>query len=155
MNYLLLMLTMLLLVSCKESNNNTATPEPSSIANLELDGFWMYRTADMFMDGGSVVMGFINGNGEVLYVFFDYSIGSSEDPKAYRKCKLQRTYNDKMAVEIPPGSELEGKVISLIEKAHCHEALEKILPSRDKAVEILKTRSIDLRLVGEAKVVPE
>jgi hypothetical protein len=145
------MLTMLLLVSCKETNNSSATPEPSSIANLELDGFWMYRTADMFTDGGSVVMGFINGNGEVLYVFFDYSIGSSE-AKGYRKCKLQRIYNDKGAVEIPPGSELEDKVISLIEKAHCQEVLEKILPSRDKAIEILKTRNIDLKLVDEAKV---
>ena len=128
MQYLLLMLTMLLLFSCKETDSSIGTPEPSSIANLDLDGFWMYRTADMFMDGGSVVMGFINGNGEVLYVFFDYSIGSSEDPKGYRKCKLQRTYNDKGSVEIPPGSEIEGKVISLIEKANCHEVLEKILP---------------------------
>ena len=109
----------------------------------------------MFTDGGSVVMGFINGNGEVLYVFFDYSIGSSHDPKAYRKCKLQRNYNDKRAVEIPPGSELECKVISLIEKAECHEVLEKILPRRDKAIEILKTRNIDLKLVGEARVVTE
>lgn len=154
MNYLLLMLAIFLLVSCKETNNS-ASPEPSSIANLELDGLWRYRTADMFMDGGSVIMGFINGNGEVLYVFFDYSTESSEDTKAYRKCKLQRTYNDKMAVEIPRGSELEGKVISLIEDAYCHEALEKILPSRDKAVEILKTRSIDLRLVDLASAAPQ
>ena len=140
----MIFLAMLLLMSCQENNN--IAPREHSIFNL--DGFWSYRTADMFMDGGSVAMGFVDGNGEILYVFFDYSIESSQNPQTYRKCRLQRTFKGTESVEIPPGSELEAEVITFISEAQCSEALEQILPSRDKAIDILRTRDTDIRLIN-------
>jgi hypothetical protein len=146
-----MLFVMLLFVSCKESDSKSVASTPNAIAQLDLDGFWQYRTADYFLDGGSVVMGFINGNGEVLYVFFDFSMGTHE----YRECRLQRTYNDKDAITILPGSDLERKVITLIENAHSIEVLEKFLPNRGRAIEIIKTRKLELRLVDHDEVIPD
>ena len=109
--------------------------------------YWQYMTADYFVDGGSCIMGFINQNGEILYVWFDFSISSSKHQ--YRHCYLQRSYNDPLAVEIPKHSDLEAQVIKLIEESHSHKVIERYLHSKPKAIEILKTRDLGLRLLSE------
>jgi len=144
----LILFLLLLLVSCKESGSKGETSTSGAIQDMKLDGFWTYRTADYFWDGGSFVMGFINGNGEVLYVFFDYSLNMS---KNYRPCWLKRTYNDSGAVEILPGSELERKVLTLIENAdYCSKELEAMLPSRSEAMRIIRSRDLKLKLTDGA-----
>jgi len=148
-----LLLASLLFVACQEVHTKKVGNDGHSDVTtlLESGSYWSYRTADVFADGGSVAMGFINSNGEVLYVIFDYSIYMD---KNYRPCRLKRTYHDSGAVEILPGSELERKVLALIENAICPEELEAMLPLRDKAKEILKTRSLELNLMDSEPIVP-
>ena len=113
--------------------------------------YWFYLTAVPFVDGGSVALGFMNSDGVLLHVFFDYSISHDLD---YRRCYIQRSYNDSEAIELGRGSELEVKVISIIKDARLPKELSSFLPDRDKAIEILEKRDIDLRLTDEAESVP-
>jgi len=145
MTKLALITTCFALLAC----NSSKTPSPGKVGSLpehmehfDLEGFWTYRTADRFLDGGSVALGFIDSNGDLLYVWFDFSINSKSK---YRRCWLMKTYNDTDGVEIIPKSKLETKVISLIESSICGGVLEELLPKRYEAIEILKTRELKLR----------
>ena len=149
-------LWVILLLSChKESCGDRDTKSSSSASwpeKMIAEGsYWNYMTADYFADGGSVIMGFINHNGEILYVFFDYSIGSGKD---HRRVFVQRSYNDPDAVEVVPRSDLESNVVTLIKEARLHSALEPLLPERSLAIKILQTRDVELRLMREVRSVP-
>ena len=132
MRYSILILCLLGAGCREEAPGPDATAERAldPVQLLESDDFWSYRTTAAFTDGGSEALGFINGNGEILHVWFDYSMSMKKD---YRPCYLKRSYDDKQAVEIPRQSELESKVMARIETAHCSEQLEALLPSREKA----------------------
>lgn len=91
-------------------------------------------------------MGFIGADGEILYVFFNYS--GSEDFN-YRRCFLQRSHNDKDAIEIAPDSDLEAAVIKMINESRVPDSVAKLLPERSKAVHILETRDIDSKLMRD------
>ncbi|MCP5537308.1 MAG: hypothetical protein H7A51_13890 [Akkermansiaceae bacterium] len=147
--YLTLMSVLLVLSACRDAEEEPVLEKEGAIELLDRGKYWSYRTSDMFADGGSVIMGFINGNGEIIYVWFDFSIGGEKYD--YRRCFLQESYNDPDAVEILQGSDLESKVITLIEESRSHEALDKIMPSRDKAIQILKSRDLNIRLFEEAR----
>lgn len=135
----------IVLVACNSSKSPASLKSsslPKHMEHFQLDGFWTYRTAQSFLDGGSMSLGFFDKNGDVLYVCYDFSMHSS--PK-YRRCYLRKTYNDNKGVELIPKSDLENKIILLIEKSICGGDLVKILPSRDEAIKILKTRDLKLR----------
>ena len=155
---LLLIFTLFIFCSC-----NKKQAEPDNVAAEVLaprdwvkdvikdHDYWFYLTAVPFADGGSVAMGFMNLEGEMLHVLFDYSIGHDQD---YRRCYIQRSFNDLEAIELERGSKLEAKVISIIKDARLNKESRPFLPSQDKAIEILEKRDLDLKLMTEAKSIP-
>jgi len=154
----LLILALFIFCSCNKEQAELDNVEPETSAPndwvediIRDNDYWFYLTAVPFADGGSVALGFMNGDGVMLHVLFDYSIGHDSD---YRRCYIQRSFNDSEAIELERGSELESEVISIIKDARLIIELRPSLPGRDKAIEILEKRDISLKLTAEAKPVP-
>ncbi len=148
-----LVLLCLLFCSCNKSGEELEELNSCSKGEwvdkvIHVNGIWHYAFSGVFADGGSVALGLINGNGEIVYVFFDYSAGTNHE---YRRCYIQRSYNDSGAVEIVRGSDLESSVISIIKNARLVNELRRSLPDRNEAIEILQKRDLNLRFSLDAE----
>lgn len=128
MKSLLLVLCCLLAVSCSKND----TPE----ALLDSSKYWDYAYSGIFGDGGSVALGFINENGELIYLWVDSPLKSPDQRRFY----LQSTYNDPEAKEVMEGSLLEIKILNLLTTSHTYTFLKPHLPDINLIIEIIQDR---------------
>ena len=106
--------------------NHEATQEPSVLDVLNSDDYWGPVHAETFTDGGSVALGLVNGNGEVIYLWAK-STGFLEKGEP-QTLFLQLNYNDPNQVIIQPDSELEGRIINLLDTLDIRKEQEVAIP---------------------------
>jgi hypothetical protein len=113
------------LVGCRHQDEQCLDP----VGLLRKETFWWdYAYSSAFCDGGSIAYGFINGEGEILYVFAYCPMQSPER----RLLVLKRSFNGR-SCEIVAGSPLEAEVMKLVEEAnedpsrqHCQPPLAEL-----------------------------
>lgn len=115
---------------------------PESIALLDTSKTWTLSWLENLPQARATVLGFVNEKGRVLYVWAER--GRKEtDPNTYY---LKVSYGDPGMLEIPPGSELEKRVITLLTNHRKNARLNAYPPV---FVELLKDRSKPIPSVEE------
>ena len=93
---------------------------------INSDDYWEPIHADVFDDGGSVALGLKNGNGEVVYLWADTTaLLAAGEPQTL---VIKLNYNDPDKVPIPPRSELEDQMISILDNLHIRPEQEIYTP---------------------------
>jgi hypothetical protein len=99
---------------------------------------WMYITSMPFADGGSVALGFLDENGRIIYLWVDSPFNSKNGTRFY----LKRTFNDKERIEILKNSELEKRIIALIDGCIKYEFLSPYIADIQLVRKMILDRSI-------------
>ncbi|MEO5713215.1 MAG: hypothetical protein ABIT37_06975 [Luteolibacter sp.] len=134
MKALFISLTLVLLFTgCQEKE---VKQQKSAEQLVAVSKYWDYAYSCGFSDGGSIAYGFINEEGEILYLFAYSPMISPEK----RKIALTRSYNAPR-VEIVFGSNLEAEVLKVVENANEYSWMEGHLPKLDGLKAMLRDRS--------------
>lgn len=112
---------------------------------IDIGSGWQFAIANQYLDGGSWDLGFLDRNGLFVFVRIDYYIGEDH---AYRKFYLSKSLRpDRDFIEVLRGSDLENKLINLIENSKDLNTDEcKIFPDKSAVVALLKSRDIQITI---------
>lgn len=123
---------------CTVGCQKQSPPNPTSATQLvTLSDHWDYAYSSVFGDGGSCAYGFINHEGLIVYLV---ALSPMQSPEK-RVISLQRSFNDREAVVLVPGSKLEAQVLKLVENAHEFPWMKDHLPALDQLKAMLRDRS--------------
>jgi hypothetical protein len=100
----------LVLTACGPKTSSQQTPKNAE-QMLREETFWRLAVGDVFLDGGSVSLGFIGSEGQIIHVQADVHRNPADGSQRFY---LMRTYHDMDGVEILPKSSLEHRVIELL-----------------------------------------
>ncbi|HEX8371819.1 MAG TPA: hypothetical protein VF585_03495 [Chthoniobacterales bacterium] len=95
-------------------------PDPARRTAFELlqsDDFWNLAFGDAFADGGSATLSFINSDGAIIHLW------AQAPTSRERQFFLKRFYSDPKAVEIPPNSPIEKRVLELLSSHHRRDSV--------------------------------
>lgn len=123
------------------------------LADYNLNERMQFFCTTMFMDGGSQVFGFVDAHGKPLYMIFYSDMDSEKGQGDYRRCWLQRSFNDKQAVEVRPGSALEQRLLLALQHEFDWSMNSAGVSLKAKVLELLKTRNKEI-YIFEAIIAP-
>ncbi len=140
-------LTIVAIISSRFATNEVKKHyDPYTVEEIiDMGTGWKFTIANQYLDGGSWDLGFVNENGLFIFLRINYFIG---EEYAYREFYLSKSLRpDRDLIEVVRGSDLENKLINLIENSKDLNTDEcKVLPDKSAVVALLKSRDIQINL---------
>jgi hypothetical protein len=132
MKILTLLLFAVVLISC------SPTPRFTAEDILNSSDYWVPSPGGSFSDGGSYAVGLINENGDVIYLWAEQVAFSGADKQTLY---LKKNYNDPHGVVIPENSELEKRVLYVLEHLDIPSSLKFFVPTIETFKKVLQDRT--------------
>lgn len=121
----------LVLASCSPASERT------SVDVLHSSGYyWELVHPEFFSDGGSVALGLLNSNGELIFLWAH----STWDKPGKQKLYLKLNYNDPNSIEIIEDSDLERAISTILESIVIRPYLDDFIPLVDAFKSVLSDR---------------